>query len=116
MGRKHRPDLRLKLRKKSTQKQNTSRKDAKARSTAKQKNISPLRDFASLRLCVSLFISSQLPETLLPSEKQFDIWSRFFLLLRFQIETSKPGRGGRRYLPHVFTEHGVAMLSSQSGV
>lgn len=32
--------------------------------------------------------------------------------LRFQIETSKKGRGGRRYLPRVFTEHGVAMLSS----
>ena len=32
--------------------------------------------------------------------------------LRFQIETSKGGRGGRRYLPYVFTEHGVAMLSS----
>jgi len=32
--------------------------------------------------------------------------------LRFQIETSKPGRGGRRYRPHVFTEHGVEMLSS----
>ena len=32
--------------------------------------------------------------------------------LRFQIETSKTGRGGRRYLPYVFTEQGVAMLSS----
>ena len=32
--------------------------------------------------------------------------------LRFQIGTSKKGRGGRRYLPHVFTEQGVAMLSS----
>ncbi len=32
--------------------------------------------------------------------------------LRFQIGTSKKGRGGRRYLPFVFTEHGVAMLSS----
>ena len=32
--------------------------------------------------------------------------------LRFQNETSKPRRGGRRYLPYVFTEHGVAMLSS----
>jgi hypothetical protein len=31
--------------------------------------------------------------------------------LRFQIETSK-GRGGNRYLPYVFTEQGVAMLSS----
>jgi hypothetical protein len=32
--------------------------------------------------------------------------------LRFQIETSNKGRGGRRYLPYAFTEHGVAMLSS----
>ena len=32
--------------------------------------------------------------------------------LRFQIGTSKPSRGGRRYLPLVFTEQGVAMLSS----
>ena len=32
--------------------------------------------------------------------------------LRFQIETSNKGRGGRRHLPRVFTEHGVAMLSS----
>ena len=32
--------------------------------------------------------------------------------LRFHIGISKPGRGGRRYPPHVFTEQGVAMLSS----
>lgn len=32
--------------------------------------------------------------------------------LRFQFETSKRGRGGRRYLPYAFTEQGVAMLSS----
>ena len=33
--------------------------------------------------------------------------------LRFQSGISKPeGRGGRRYLPYVFTEQGVAMLSS----
>ncbi len=31
--------------------------------------------------------------------------------LRFQIGTSKSNRGGRRYLPYVFTEQGVAMLS-----
>ncbi|MBI2095927.1 MAG: ORF6N domain-containing protein [Candidatus Omnitrophica bacterium] len=31
--------------------------------------------------------------------------------LRSQFVTSK-GRGGRRYLPYVFTEQGVAMLSS----
>ncbi len=32
--------------------------------------------------------------------------------LRSQFATSKKGRGGRRYLPLVFTEQGVAMLSS----
>lgn len=31
--------------------------------------------------------------------------------LRCQFGTSKPGRGGRRYRPYVFTEQGVAMLS-----
>jgi hypothetical protein len=33
-------------------------------------------------------------------------------VLRCQIGTSKKGRGGRRYLPYVFTEQGVAMLST----
>jgi hypothetical protein len=32
--------------------------------------------------------------------------------LRCQIGISKRGRVGRRYLPYVFTEQGVAMLSS----
>jgi phage regulator Rha-like protein len=32
--------------------------------------------------------------------------------LRSQFATSNLGRGGRRYLPFAFTEHGVVMLSS----
>jgi hypothetical protein len=32
--------------------------------------------------------------------------------LRCQIGTSNAGRGGRRYLPYVFTEHGAVMLAS----
>jgi replication fork clamp-binding protein CrfC len=32
-------------------------------------------------------------------------------LLRYQIGTSNTRRGGRRYLPYVFTEQGIAMLS-----
>ena len=32
--------------------------------------------------------------------------------LRCQFGTSNENRGGRRYLPYAFTEHGVAMLSS----
>lgn len=35
--------------------------------------------------------------------------------LRYQFGTSKKGKGGRRYLPYVFTENGVAMLSSILG-
>ena len=33
--------------------------------------------------------------------------------LRYQIGTSKKGRGGRRYLPYVFTEQGVAFKRAQ---
>ena len=32
--------------------------------------------------------------------------------LRCQSGTSNEGRGGRRYLSYVFSEHGIAMLSS----
>ena len=32
--------------------------------------------------------------------------------LRSQFAISKDGKGGRRYLPFAFTEHGVVMLSS----
>ena len=33
-------------------------------------------------------------------------------LLRSQFATSKPGRGGRRFPPFAFTEHGAVMLAS----
>ena len=44
-----------------------------------------------------------------PQRRSLEILARS---LRSQIATSKGGRGGRRYLPYVFTEQGVAMLSS----
>lgn len=47
-----------------------------------------------------------------PSDFMFQLTHKESKLLRSQIETSKKGRGGRRYLPHAFTEQGVAMLSS----
>lgn len=34
--------------------------------------------------------------------------------LRFQTGTSNVGRGGRRYLPHVFTEGGVAAVEDET--
>ena len=47
-----------------------------------------------------------------PNDFMFQITEIEDKSLRFQIGTSKDGKGGRRYLPYVFTENGVAMLSS----
>jgi len=47
-----------------------------------------------------------------PKEFRFQLTKEEFENLRLQIETSKSQRGGRRYLPYVFTEQGVAMLSA----
>ena len=47
-----------------------------------------------------------------PNDFMFQLNEEEFNVLRSQIVTSKKGRGGRRYLPFAFTEHGVAMLSS----
>ena len=47
-----------------------------------------------------------------PPDFMFQLTADEADVLRYQIGTSKRGRGGRRYLPYVFTEQGVAMLSS----
>ncbi len=47
-----------------------------------------------------------------PSDFMFQLNDTEIESLRSQFVTSKIGRGGRRYLPYVFTEHGIAMLSS----
>jgi ORF6N domain len=47
-----------------------------------------------------------------PQDFMFQMSKEEYQLLRSQIVISKKGRGGRRYLPYVFTEQGVAMLSS----
>ena len=46
-----------------------------------------------------------------PREFMFQLTDSEFDSLRSQIATSKNSKGGRRYLPYVFTEQGVAMLS-----
>lgn len=53
-----------------------------------------------------------------PEEFCFQLTENEFQTLRFQIETSKQSteisnnlRGGKRYLPYVFTEQGIAMLA-----
>ena len=58
----------------------------------------------------------RVPDTLsrFPEDFSFQFTKEEVSSLRFQFETSNKGRGGRRYLPHAFTEHGVANTASRS--
>jgi hypothetical protein len=47
-----------------------------------------------------------------PDDFIFQLTDEEDKLLRYQSGTSSSGYGGRRYLPYVFTQEGVAMLSS----
>lgn len=47
-----------------------------------------------------------------PEDFMFQLTPEEWERLRSQFVTSNERRGGRRYLPHAFTEQGVAMLSS----
>ena len=47
-----------------------------------------------------------------PEDFMFQLTKEEADSLTSQIAMSKPGRGGRRTLPYVFTEQGVAMLST----
>lgn len=47
-----------------------------------------------------------------PQDFMFQLNKEEAAALRSQLATSNTGRGGRRYAPYVFTEQGVAMLSS----
>jgi ORF6N domain len=47
-----------------------------------------------------------------PEDFMFQLTGEETERLRCQTGISKRGRGGRRYLPYVFTEQGVSMLSS----
>lgn len=55
-----------------------------------------------------------------PADFMFQLTDEEFAALRSQFATSNEGRGGRRYLPYVFTEHGAIMaatiLNSQRAV
>ena len=47
-----------------------------------------------------------------PTHYMFQLTNEEYKLLTSQIAISNKGRGGRRTMPYVFTEQGVAMLSS----
>ena len=50
--------------------------------------------------------------TRFPASYMFELTEEESAFLRSQFATSKKGRGGARYLPMVFTEHGVLQLSN----
>jgi hypothetical protein len=47
-----------------------------------------------------------------PEDFMFQLTAEEETCLRSQFATSKKGRGGRRYLPYVFTEHGALMAAN----
>jgi len=47
-----------------------------------------------------------------PADFVFRLTSKEDAVLRSQFVTSKPGRGGRRYAPYAFTEHGAIMAAT----
>jgi hypothetical protein len=47
-----------------------------------------------------------------PQDFMFQLTKKEYKSLRLQIATSNKGRGGRRFLPYVFTEHGAAMAAT----
>lgn len=47
-----------------------------------------------------------------PEDFRFQLTQEEFDALRSQSATSKPGRGGRRYLPQCFTEHEALMAAN----
>jgi chaperonin cofactor prefoldin len=55
-----------------------------------------------------------------PPDFMFRLSAKEYEVLRSQSATSKTGRGGRRFLPYAFTEHGAIMaatvLNSQSAI
>ena len=47
-----------------------------------------------------------------PDSFRFQLTGEEFAALRSQFVTSNEGRGGRRYLPYAFTEHGALMAAN----
>lgn len=71
-------------------------------------------DLAAIYQVTTKRLNEQLKRNLkrFPQDFAFQLTAEEFANLKSQIATSKKGRGGRRYQPWVFTEHGAIMLAS----
>jgi predicted DNA binding protein len=72
------------------------------------------RDLATLYQVSTKRLNEQVKRNIdrFPPDFMFQLTDKEAVALRSQSATSKTGRGGRRYLPYVFTEHGALMLAS----
>src|SRR2546428_223007 len=72
------------------------------------------RDLAELYCVTTKRLNEQVRRNIkrFPPDFMFQLTNEEEGVLRSQIATSSAGHGGRRYAPFVFTEHGIAMLSS----
>jgi hypothetical protein len=72
------------------------------------------RDLAELYGVETKRLKEQVKRNLerFPKQYMFELNAKEFTDLRSQFATSKEGRGGVRYLPMVFTEHGILQLSN----
>jgi hypothetical protein len=72
------------------------------------------RDLAELYGVTTTRLNEQVQRNLhrFPPDFMFQLTKDEMIYLSSQIAISKRGRGGRRYAPYVFTEHGAVMLAS----
>jgi hypothetical protein len=71
-------------------------------------------DLAELYQVETKHLNRQVRRNLLrfPMDFMFQLSPEEYQVLKYQIGTSKTGSGGKQKLPLVFTENGIAMLSS----
>jgi hypothetical protein len=72
------------------------------------------RDLAELYQVETKRLKEQVKRNIsrFPERYMFELTANEFAFLRSQNATSNKGRGGARYLPMAFTEHGVLQLSN----
>ncbi|WP_275077620.1 ORF6N domain-containing protein [Acidithiobacillus thiooxidans] len=66
----------------------------------------------SPKRCVARTVTVKRNSDRFPSDFMFQLDDEEYAALRSQFATSNTGRGGRRYLPYAFTEHGAIMAAT----
>lgn len=82
--------------------------------TVRGKQVMIDKDLASLYQVETKILNKAVKRNIerFPANFCFQLTEEESETLRFQIGTSNTGRGGRRYLPYMFTEQGIAQLSA----